>query len=160
MKRPKLTAIAAMGKSRQIGLNGKLPWSIPEEYRHYQETVRGHYLIVGRKNYEANASDIEIGTPLVLTRQKDFTPANVCVFHSFEQVVGFLQDRDIEKAFVIGGAEIYRLAVPHLDEILLSVVDYDGEADTYFPDFEESTFGLVEIQKEKYTLYHYTRTQH
>lgn len=152
MKRPKLIAIAAMGKSRQIGLNGKLPWKIPEEYQHYQNTVRGHYLIVGRKNYEANASDIEIGTPLVLTRQKDFKPQNVRVFHSFEKVVSFLEKSSIEKAFVIGGEEIYRLALSYLDEIHLSIVDYDGEADTYFPEINESDWNIEVIKRPHFEL--------
>lgn len=157
MKKPKLIAIAAMGRSRQIGLKGKLPWSIPEEYKHYQETVRGHYLIVGRKNYEVNASDIEIGVPLVLTRDKTYRPDGVQVFHSFQKVLDFLSEKSVDKAFVIGGAEIYSLSFSYLDELLLSVVDYDGKADTYFPDFEESFFDVSEYKREDYCLLHYIK---
>jgi len=157
MKRPKLTAIAAMGKSRQIGIDGTLPWKIPEEYEHYQNTAGGHYLIVGRKNYEANASDIKIGTPLVLTRQKDYSPKGVRVFHSFEEVLSFLKDQNCEQAFVIGGEEIYRLSLPFLDEILLSVVDYDGEADTYFPELNETDWNVKVEKRPKYELRRMTK---
>lgn len=140
----KLVAIAALGKNRQIGLNGELPWKIPEEYQHYQDTVRGSYVLVGRKNFEANGGDVEGTTPLVLTRDQNYQVNRGKVFHQIQDVLTWAQSQGIEKIYVIGGAEIYRLTLSYLSEFLVSIVDYDGPADTYFPEFEDLPWKVLE----------------
>lgn len=131
----KLIAIAALGKNRQIGLNNDLPWSIPEEYRHFQETVLGSHVLVGRKNFESHSGDVAGTIPLILTRNKDYKSTKGEVFRTIREVVEYADRLGLPKIYVIGGAEIYQLSLPYLSEFLWSEVNYDGPADAWFPEF-------------------------
>ena len=157
----KIIAISAYGKNREIGLDGKLPWSYPDEYRHYQDTVRGHYLIVGRKNYQGNEEDVAIGKPLILTRDDSFKPSSKAqVFFSPDDLWDFLKEKNPAKVFVIGGEEIYRLFLKKdwLDEMILSEVSYSGKADTYFPKFNLSDWKVLSTKEHKdFQVTHYQR---
>ncbi|MBI1961210.1 MAG: dihydrofolate reductase, partial [Parcubacteria group bacterium] len=53
MKKPVISAIAAIGKNRELGLKGKLPWHVPEDLKHFKETTFGHPVIMGRKTFES-----------------------------------------------------------------------------------------------------------
>lgn len=132
----KLIAIAALGKSRQIGLLNELPWSLPDEYQHFQDTVRNQHVLIGRKNFESHNSDVTGAFPLVLTRDMNFTPASGKAFTTLKDAVTWAGENQIKVLFVMGGAEIYRLTLPFLSEFLWSEVDYDGAADAWFPEFK------------------------
>lgn len=150
----KFIAIAALGPNREIGLNGELPWNIPDEYAHYKKTVQGHYVLIGRKNFEANGGDVEGTKPIVLSRHDYTSPTAVCL-KTMEQVVKYAEDNAIETIFVVGGAEIYNLTLPYLSEFYCSVVDYEGPADTYFPEYMSYEWEMVNQEiHEKWTLYH------
>lgn len=131
----KFIAIAALGKNREIGLNGSLPWSIPDEYQHFLNTIKGQYVLVGRKNFELHGKDVDGAYPLVMTRNRHYQAPNALTFHDFMEVISYAEDAELEKIYVIGGAEIYKEAMPYLSEFLWTEVDYSGPADTYFPDF-------------------------
>lgn len=150
----KFVAIAALGKNREIGLEGKVPWNMPDEYQHYLNTVKGQYVLVGRKNFELHNSDITGAMPLVLTRQPWSHP-NAIAFSSMAGVIEYATDMEIEKIFVIGGAEIYQLTLPYISEFLCSVVDYEGPADKYFPEYLFYEWEVLnqEIHPD-WTLYH------
>jgi dihydrofolate reductase len=145
----KLIAIAALGKNREIGLGGKLPWHIPDEYAHYLKTVKDQYVVIGRKNFESNGGDVEGAYPLVLSRDPHFQSENALVFRDFLEVLSYAEDAELEKLYIVGGAEIYRLALPYLSEFLWTEVDYTGPADTYFPDF--SSFHWEKISEETHS---------
>jgi dihydrofolate reductase len=145
----KLIAIAALGKNRQIGLKGKLPWNIPEEYDQFLKTIEAQYVLIGRKNFASHKGDVEGAYPLVLSRNPNFSSPNAIVFRNLLDVLTYAQDAEIEKIFVIGGEEIYKLTLPYLNEFIWSEIDYDGEADSFFPDF--SNYDWNEITKKKYS---------
>jgi dihydrofolate reductase len=150
----KFIAIAALGKNREIGLNGKVPWIIPDEYQHYKNTVKGHYVLVGRKNFELNGSDIEGAMPLVLSKQP-YSHPNAVVFSSMAGVLEYASDMDIKVIYVIGGAEIYNLTLPYLSEFLCSIVDYEGSADTYFPPYMHYEWEVMNQEVHpQWSLYH------
>lgn len=150
----KFIAIAALGKNREIGLNGKLPWNIPEEYEHYKKTVKGHYVLIGRKNFEQNGGDVEGAMPLVLTRHP-YTHPNALVYSSLEGVLEYAEEMEIDKIFVVGGGEIYKLTLPYLSEFYCSIVDYDGPADTYFPEYTFYEWEMIYQEvHDKWSLYH------
>lgn len=150
----KFIAIAALGKNREIGLNGKIPWSIPDEYKHYQDTVKGHYVLIGRKNFESNDSDVEGAMPLVLTRHP-YSHPNAVVFSSVNGVLDYAHEMDIKTIYVVGGAEIYELTLPYISEFLCSIVDYEGPADKYFPEYMFYEWEVVDQKvHDKWTMYH------
>lgn len=155
----KLIAIAALGKRRQIGIRGSLPWSLPEEYRQFQETVRNHHVLIGRKNFESHAGDVEGTTPLVLTRNPDFKTDKGIVVTTLKEAMDYARENQIEKIYVIGGAEIYRLTLPFLSEFLWSEVDYDGPADAWFPEFLSLPWKEESVEKhERWTLRRLVKT--
>ncbi|MES2528883.1 MAG: dihydrofolate reductase [Bdellovibrionota bacterium] len=143
----KLIAIAALGKSRQIGLKNDLPWSLPDEYQHFQDTVENQYVLIGRKNFESHDGDVKGTTPLILTRDKNYHPGKGKAFSTLKEVIDYAESEQIQKLFVIGGAEIYRLTLPFLSEFLWTEVDYDGEADAWFPEFKEFAWTILAEEK-------------
>jgi len=150
----KFIAIAALGKNREIGLNGQLPWDIPEEYESYKKRVKGQYVLIGRKNFEQNDSDVEGAMPLVLTRQP-YSHPNALVVSSLEGVSEYAEEMEIENIYVVGGGEIYKLTLPYLSEFYCSVVDYEGPADTYFPEYMSYEWEMLEQDvHDKWTMYH------
>lgn len=142
----KLIAIAALGKNREIGLNGSLPWSLPAEYRHFKSTVFGKYVLMGRKNFEAHGCKVEGAHPIVLTRDRKFAHENALVFNTIQEALGFMEESKLPELYVIGGAEIYQLALPFVCEFLWTEVDYQGPADTFFPDFSPFVWTIVSQQ--------------
>lgn len=151
----KFIAIAALGKSRQIGLNGSLPWQVPEEYEFFKRTVKGQYVLIGRKNFEAHGSDVEGAYPLVLSRTPGYHHENALVFSSVLEATSYLDDAEVEVVYVMGGAEVYQETLPFVTEFLWSQMDYDGPADCYFPDF--SQFSWTKISEEKHKDWKLTR---
>lgn len=144
----KLIAIAALGKNRQIGLRGALPWDMPEDYAHYKNTVKGKYVLIGRKNFEHHGYKVEGSIPLVITRDKAYKHKDVLRFTSIADALAFLEESEVETAYVIGGAKIYELALPYVSEFLWSDIDYDGPADRFFPDF--SSFQWTKLSEEEH----------
>lgn len=145
----KLIAIAALGKNREIGLDGHLPWNIPEEYEHYKKTIKGHYVLVGRRNYELNGGDIEGALPLVMSRNPQYQNENALIFRDILEVISYAEDAEIETIYVIGGADIYKEALPYISEFLWTEVGYSGPADTYFPDFSNFQWNKVSEERHK-----------
>ena len=157
MMKVKFIAIAALGKNREIGLEGKLPWNIPSEYEHYHNTVSGQYVLVGRKNFQLHGEDVKGARPIVLTRQ-DYSHPGAVVAHTMEEVIEYTEGHGIEKIYVIGGAEIYNLTLPYISEFLCSVVDYEGPADTYFPEYLFYEWEVINQEiHENWTLYHFKK---
>ena len=129
--------IAACGQNRELGKDNKMLWHIPEEFKYFKATTMGGVLIMGRKTYES------IGRPLpgrenyVVSRQAnlDFGP-KVKVFPSLEAALQAAQAlrKDV---FICGGAQIYSQGLELSDQIYLTQVEYQGDADVYFPELGE-----------------------
>jgi dihydrofolate reductase len=145
----KLAAIVAMNEARVIGREGQLPWHIPEDLKRFKKLTLGSPVIMGRKTYEslpAVARPLPGRLNIVITRNKDFkAPDGVIVVGSPAAAVEVAQSADSlsGKAWIIGGAEIYKASLGYTDEIALTRVPGSDPGDAYFPEFEES-FDLVE----------------
>src|SRR5688500_15116862 len=122
----KLIAIAALGKNREIGLQGKVPWDLPDEYARFKETIQGQYVLIVRKNFELNSMEVSGAFPLVLSRQPTYLAPKALVFQDIMEVISYAEDSELEKIYVMGGAEIYRIALPYVSEFLWTEVDYQG----------------------------------
>lgn len=139
-----LSLIAAIGgEDRVIGKDGKLPWRIKADMEHFKQTTTGHVVIMGRKTFESIGKPLVKRTNIVLTRSIDFAHEGVVTAYSFEDAFEKAKERaNIKKEiFVIGGAEIYKEALPYADKLYLTLVEGDFEGDTFFPDI--SGFGDI-----------------
>ena len=139
--------MAAMSQNRVIGRDGGLPWHLPDEMAQFRAYTLGHAVIMGRRNFEVEGKPLPHRRNLVLTTQPDWQPlaehaASVEVFHNLDDTLAAVTDDP--EPFIIGGAEIYRLALPHVDRLYLTTVHADLPGDTYFPEFDITHFKLVD----------------
>jgi dihydrofolate reductase len=138
-----ITLIAALSKNRVIGKNNDLPWRLPDDMKFFMETTKGHCVIMGRKNYESiphKFRPLPDRTNIVVTRQKDFRAEGCQVVHSLEQALASIDQKSEEEVFIIGGAEIYKLALPYAHKLYLTEIDAEIEGDTFFPLFDKTVF--------------------
>lgn len=134
----------AMGKSRQIGLNNKLLWHLPEELKNFKRNTLDHHLLMGRKTFESIGKPLPNRTTIILTRDKSFKHDNCLVTYSLKEGITLARSRGETELFICGGGQIYEQALKYADKLYLTEVDYDGEADTFFPKINENSWKEVE----------------
>ena len=135
--------IVAMTPDRLIGMGGALPWHEPEDLKHFKQTTMGHAVIMGRKTFDSIKRPLPGRRNIVITRNADFSataPANsdtsLDVVHSLDAALELCRQRSEEKAFIVGGAQIYEQALPLVDEMIVTYIDRPGlTGDTYFPEW-------------------------
>lgn len=130
----RLSLIVAMGKNRVIGANGAIPWRLPNELQLFKRVTMGHHIIMGRKTWESIGRLLPGRTTVIVTRQKNYVVAGATVVNSLEAALA-ASSHDSE-VFVIGGGELYQLALPLAQRIYLTTVDVEPAGDTRMPDFD------------------------
>ncbi len=121
-----------MARNRVIGKEGGLPWHLPEDLRFFKRTTMGHALLMGRATFQGLGRALPGRRTYVLSRQPGVVQG-VHFIRSVEEALAL----DEPLLFVCGGAEIYRLMLPHCHELLLTRLRDDAEGDTLMPDFED-----------------------
>ncbi len=142
-----LSIIAAVARNGVIGKGGDLPWKLPGDLKHFMSTTMGKPVIMGRKTYESMKGPLPGRTNLVLTRQADFTNGGIVVFTDFGKSVDFAREKAAEKGgyefFVIGGENIYELAIPIASKAYITRVDAEPDGDAFFPNFPVDEWNLM-----------------
>ena len=147
-----LSSIAAMAKNRVIGVNNKLPWHIPEDFKFFKETTKGHILIMGRKTFESLGKPLPHRFHIVITRQESYRyeDPNVQVVHSLNMALELahmltekFKAKFGDEVFIAGGGDIYRQAMDIVDKIYLTVIEQEFAGDACFPEFNENDFILT-----------------
>lgn len=126
-----LSMIAAMAKNRVIGRDNTLPWHLPEDLRHFKATTLGKPVIMGRKTWESLGRPLPGRRNIVVSRNPAYAPAGGELFPSLEAALAACGDEP--ECFVIGGAELYRQALPLARKIHLTEIDTEIEGDAHFP---------------------------
>ena len=147
MPRPRITLIAAMARNRAIGLDQRLPWRLPADLKRFKALTTGHAIVMGRKTYDSIGRPLPWRSTVVITRQPDYAPPGVLVAHSLDEALERAREAgETEEIFVAGGEEIFRLtlALGRGDRIQLTRIDQDFPGDTFFPEFDETQWRLVE----------------
>jgi dihydrofolate reductase len=144
----RVALIWAMSRNRVIGAAGGLPWRLPDEMRHFQRTTLDKPVIMGRRTFATMAEPLPRRTNIVLTRSPGYSHPGVEVAHDLAEALAVASEicaRDgAEEAVVIGGAEVYALALPKADRLYRTIIDADLEGDTYFPEYPESDWRELE----------------
>lgn len=136
----KLIAIVAMAPNRGIGFKGKLPWHIPEEFKHFREKTIGKTLLMGRKTFE--------GLPKQLTGRRIIVFSSNPDYPDSIQNLSQLDKRPENEIWVCGGMEVYRQALPLCEEVFLTLIKQQPkQVDTFLPEFEH-LFKRPNILKE------------
>jgi len=126
-----ITLIAAVAANGVIGVGNALPWHLPEDLKHFKALTLGHPIIMGRKTWESLGRPLPGRANIVVTRSPDFSAPGCTVAHSLEQA--FAACANAEKLFIIGGAEIYRQALPYARCLELTEIHADIGGDISFP---------------------------
>jgi len=141
MNKPRICAVVAIGKNRELGKNGKLLWHIPDDLKRFKELTMGHPVIMGRKTFESIVSYIKGPlsgrTNIVITRDSSWKYEGATVVRSLEEAIEKAKELDAEEIHIGGGADIYKQALPLIDKLYLTLIDAEGEADTFFPPYME-----------------------
>ena len=124
-----------MGRNRAIGLAGRMPWHLPSELQHFKRVTMGKSIVMGRKTWQA------IGRPLP-GRQNIVISRNPAYLARFVELVGSLEEAleiaESDEVMIIGGGQVYELAMPQAQRMVLTLIDIEPEADTWFPAWDEN----------------------
>ena len=132
--------IVAKSKNNVIGKSGKLPWSFPEDLKHFRKTTMGNFVIIGKKTFLSLPGSLEGRNVIVLSRDKNFNPKTAQVANSIEDALDIAKG----KVFIAGGASVYRQFLPKADKLMVTVIDKKVKGDTYFPEFKDKNWELVD----------------
>lgn len=166
----KVALIVAMDQQRGIGCNNDLMWHLPADMQFFKQTTQGNIVVMGRKNYD---SIPERFRPLpgrenvVLTRNTEFHAEGCKVFNDLKDCLRFYANESERTVFIIGGGEIYRLAMEAdvIDEMYITHVARNYSADTFFPEFDPNIWktetvlehSADEKHESGFTVVKYTR---
>ena len=142
----KVSIIVAIGKNNQTGLNNRIPWKVKDDMKHFKDLTTGHHILMGRKTYESIGKPLPNRTNLIITANKNFVkPEGAYVFDCSYKAMDFAKSRGEEEIFITGGSTIYRFFMENklADRIYLTRIDYDGDADAFFPDINPKEWVVV-----------------
>jgi dihydrofolate reductase len=134
-----LHGITAMGQNRQIGLKNSLPWHNKDELSHFKMITSGHILIMGRKTFDSIGRPLPNRKTIVISRDKKENTKNVIYVKTPEEAIAVARfsKQDSQKVFVCGGESIYKHFMSDISFMIISEMEYNGKADTFFPEFEK-----------------------
>jgi len=136
-----ITLIAAMGKNRAIGLDGRMPWHLPAELQHFKQVTMGKAIVMGRKTWQSIGRPLPGRQNIVISRNSDFIATGANVVGSLEAA---LEISETEEIMVIGGGQLYALALPYARRMILTLIDIEPEADTWFPEWNSGQWEPIE----------------
>ncbi len=139
--------VAAVSLNGVIGANGKLPWHLPEDLKHFKRLTLNHPIIMGRRTWESFAKPLPDREHIVISRRPGFEAPGASVAASLKGAIALCAGEPV--VFVIGGAEIYAAALPLADGLVLTEIDRDYEGDTRFPDWDRKAWRAS--QRETHT---------
>lgn len=133
----KIHLVVAAASNGVIGKGGQMPWRIPEDLKRFKALTMGAPMIMGRKTWDAIGRPLPGRESIVVTRQKLDLPS-ATVVHSLDDALAHCRARGVPDAFVIGGGEIYRQALPRADVVHLTEIHRAFEGDASFPPLDPS----------------------
>lgn len=146
----KISIIVAKGKNNVIGRDNQLPWHLPGDLKHFKNTTIGHHVIMGRKTFESMGKPLPGRTSIVITRNKDYAvPPGHHVVNSLDEALDLARSKALSQVYVLGGAEIFKLALPLTDELVITEIDAAPEGDTFFPPLNDEAWEKV-AQEDHY----------
>ncbi|HEY0045363.1 MAG TPA: dihydrofolate reductase [Flavobacterium sp.] len=140
-----VTLIAAAAENNALGKDGDLPWHLPDDFRRFKAVTTGHHIIMGRKTLESLPKLLPNRTHVVITRQHNYNCDDCIVVGSLQEALNAApQDQEV---FIIGGGEIFVMALEKADKIDLTRVHANIEADAFFPEINNSEW---QLEKEEF----------
>ena len=145
-----VTIIAAIAKNNELGKDNDLIWHLPADLKRFKKITTGNTMIMGRKTFESIGKPLPNRTSIIVTRNKDYYKDGCLIAHSLEEAIE-MANKEEKEVFVIGGEQIYRLALENnlVDALDLTLVHETFEADAYFPEIDSNIW--KEVSREDFT---------
>jgi dihydrofolate reductase len=157
----KIIIISAIARNGVIGrANGEMPWHLKEEFKHFKQTTFGFAVIMGRKTFETLGKPLKGRKNIIVTGNRDFIAdyEETIICHSLDESIDYCKSEMYEKAFIIGGGQIYKQAILIADEMVLSFMKFEAEGEVNFPEIRSETWQLVSTEdREKFEIKRYVR---
>ena len=142
---PSVAVIAAVSLNGTIGRGGQLPWRLRGDLQRFKQITVGHPIIMGRKTWASIGRPLPGRLNIVVTRQPALAAAGAVVVHSLGDALAAAAPA--AEAFVIGGAALYREALPLAARLYLTIVQAEVEGDTVFPPFDRTQWQLAQVEE-------------
>ena len=145
-----IVMIACAAKNSVIGNGPDIPWSIKEEFKHFTELTMGSPCIMGDITYESlppKFRPLPGRENIVLTLDPEYHPEGVTLFRDFDEAMDYVRGLKAARAFICGGASIYRLGMGIADTLELTRLDRDYEGDSTFPEVDPEIWSLDGTEK-------------
>jgi dihydrofolate reductase len=145
-RRKRVVLVAAVADNGVIGRGGDIPWHLPDDLRHFRATTRGNTVLMGRRTYDSIGEPLQYRTNVVVTRNPDWSAEGVVVVHSVAEGIDRAQEFDGD-VMVIGGGEVYAVAMPLADAQVLTEVHATPDGDTYYPQWDRAEWREAKRRK-------------
>jgi dihydrofolate reductase len=148
MSRPIISFVVAMDHNRLIGVDGGLPWQLPEDMKHFRRVTMGKPVLMGRVTYESippRFRPLPGRTNIVLTRQETYEAPDCILVNSLDEALAAAAGEP--ELMVIGGAKLYEQLLPQAERLYLTLVDGEFSGDAYFPELDMSQWREVSRQE-------------
>jgi dihydrofolate reductase len=128
-----ISVIAALDDLGGIGCDGRIPWRLSSDLKRFKSLTIGHYLIMGRKTFEAIGKPLPGRVSVVITHSTNYCPQGVMIVHSVRDALNIAEQNGEKEVFIIGGAEIYAQSIQLADRLYLTHVHTNSNSDVFFP---------------------------
>ena len=146
MSTSRLSIIAAMALNRAIGIHNTLPWRLPEDLKRFKALTMNHHIVMGRKTYDSIGKPLPGRDTVIVTRNMDYAVPGCIAVNSLDAALT-VSHGDTE-VFFVGGAELYRQALPIAHRIYLTEIQRVFDGDAFFPEFDKSQW--IETSRERH----------
>ena len=143
----KISIIVAMSKNRVIGVKNSLPWHISEDLKRFKRLTTGYPIIMGRKTFESIGKPLPERRNIVVSRNQNLKVQDVEVVKSIEDALKICSSENL--IYIIGGEQIYNLAMPYANNIHLTEVNKEVEGDAFFPEFDKKEWKEIARENSK-----------
>ena len=143
----KVSIIVAMSKNRVIGVKNSLPWHISEDLKRFKRLTTGYPIIMGRKTFESIGKPLPERRNIVISRNQNLKLQDVEVVKSIEDALKICSSENL--IYIIGGEQIYNLAMPYANNIHLTEVNKEVEGDAFFPEFDKNEWKEIARENSK-----------
>tara|TARA_B100001778_G_scaffold91892_1_gene75028 strand:- start:2467 stop:2961 length:495 start_codon:yes stop_codon:yes gene_type:complete len=138
--KPLISIIVAMDKNNLIGCKNKIPWHIPSELKRFRSLTMGKPIVMGRKTHESIGRILDGRDNIILSLDDKYSKQGIIIYNNLNKVIEDFSSH--EEIIIIGGSEIYKLALPLVKKLYITYVDGSYSGDTWFPNFNLNQWSL------------------
>jgi len=144
------TIIVAVSNNGVIGKDNDLVWHMPADLAHFKKTTKNHWVLMGRLSYESVGKPLPHRTNVVITRQSNYNASGAHVVGSLEAALNLAQQANQQEVFILGGAQIYAMALANnlVDRLIITEIKGTFEGDAFFPEYDKSQW--IETERREY----------